>query len=512
MENKIAAIWARVSTKAQNELSLDGQVERAQCKLVEEGYVVPLDFIFKVDWTSLDLDPCPEFRRLKDLIRSRKIGAIGMLDRDRLEAEGLQRLVFLSDCKEKEVVPIVCQGPPFLDGDEGQLLELALAIGKKKAVERAQSGARQGLLDRVIKKQLPPTMRAAYGGKWQNGRFIADSNYGNAILIWTLFLDRWDIKRIGKELYRRGVPSPKGKPNWSPSSIREILKNPVYAGHVAALKYERVEPRQRWKNTYGKTSVRLKPMEEWRWLDGLVDCPIVTWDQFLAVQERLKLNKLNARRNAKRDYLLRGLIQCQLCHNRHYYGIQRTRQVPAYVCSAAWSQTYGKRCQSKPLICSEIESGVKTKVRSFLENPDVYLDEVERRAGLTQYTIDYIEQSIRDLDKQYGVTIEDERRAMRLLTQEAFKQEQALLKARRSWLREEMGRQEMKLNNLRQFTAKKEMVEQMRVCLRSNLEQASNEDWRRILEALGTKVLAFGDGTWDVEVNIPTMPIENKTP
>jgi hypothetical protein len=62
------------------------------------------------------------------------------------------------------------------------------------------------------------------------------------------------------------------------------------------------------------------------------------------------------------------------------------------------------------------------------------------------------------------------------------------------------------------------MIEQMRENLQANLNQASNEDWRFILECLGIKIMAFGDGTWDIEINIPVTQtdeipnlIENKT-
>ncbi len=503
MDNRIAAVWARVSTKGQSELSPDGQAERVKAKLEGLGYIVPPHYVFKVDWTSLDLDPCPEFRELKTLISQKKIDAVGMLDRDRLEAEGLQRLMFLADCRENGVQPVVYQGPPFLEGDEGQVVELVLSIGKKKSVERAQLGARQGLFDRATKKALPPTTRKVYGMKWGNGKFVPDEDYGSAGLIWRLGLQGCKLKSIGKELLGRGISSPRGKSTWAPSSIRSILTNPVYAGRIATLKYERVEPKERRGSTYGKTSARLKSQEEWHWLEGLVESPIVTWDEYVAVQERLKLNKLGASRNAKRNYLLRGLIECQLCR-RHYYGVQRTRQLPAYVCSASWAQTYGQKCQAKPLPCSDIESEVKEKIRSFLKSPDVYLTEADRRAELTNHTIGNIEQNIRDLEGQYQQTIEDERRSLKLLTDEAFSQEQTLIKAKRTWLTDEIARQKAKLAQLHQLAINRHMVETMRQRLHTNLDQASNEDWRRILEALGARILAFGDGTWDIEINIPT--------
>ena len=69
------------------------------------------------------------------------------LDRDRLQAQGLQRLIFLSECRDRGVPIITVQGAPMLEGGEGQLVELALALGKERSVLRAQQGARDGLRD-----------------------------------------------------------------------------------------------------------------------------------------------------------------------------------------------------------------------------------------------------------------------------------------------------------------------------------------------------------------------------
>ena len=467
----IAAIWARVSGKSQTELSPEGQVERVKAKLESLGYSAK--YVFKVVWSSLDLEPCPEFQELRSLITSKKINAVGFLDRDRLEAVGLQRLTFLSDCRENGVEPIVYQGPAFISEPEGQLVELALAIGKERSVKRAQSGAKQGLRDRALLKGLPPTMKSVCGMKWENLKLVPDENYGNACEIWRMALQGRKIKQIGRELLDRVIPTPTGKPTWSPSSIRAILTNPVYAGRIGTLKYERVEPRHRRKETYGKTSLRLKPVEEWHWLEGFVTHPIVTWGQFLFIQERLKLNRLYASRNAKRNFLLRGLIKCQLCHSdRHYYGVERTGQEAAYVCSAAWAQTYGKKCQAKPLPCAQIETEVKANIRSFIESPGIYLPEINRRNQLIDKTIADIERAIKDLEKEKNETIYHEQRAFRLLSDEAFEQEQPLIKARRIYLTEQIEREKVKLANHQRFAVTKEQVEQMR-------QRLQNKPWRK---------------------------------
>ena len=512
---KIAAIWARVSTQGQQDLSLDGQVERVKGKLEDMGYI--LQHVFKVVWTSTNLRPCPEFQELRRLIRTRQIQAVGMLDRDRIEANGLQRLNFLADCKENGVEPVVYQGAPFLEGAEGQLVELALALAKEKQVERAQSGAKQGLSDRVRLKGLPPTTKKAYGYTW-SGKFIPDDNYGNARLIWELALSGLKLDQISRELFSRGIATLTGKVFWQVTTLRKVLQNPIYAGRVAALKYERVEPKNRRKNTFGKTSSRLKPMEEWHFLDNLVEQFIVSWEQFLAVQERLKLNKQYASRNAHHYFLLRGLIQCQECYaqgaDRHYYGLGRDK---VYICSAKIGKIFGGKCKSNPIPCQKIEDDVKAQVRSFLENPDVWAKEADNRLG--NDTIADIEQQIRDNEKQYQKTIVDEREAFKKLTPEAFEQEQALLKARRAWLKGENERLQAKLSNLKRYSLKREKIEHMKECLQANLDRATNEDWRFILEALGAKILAFGDGSWDIEVNIPVAEtsethgsIVNKTP
>ena len=513
MENKIAAIWARVSSKGQAELSPEGQVERVRSKLEGLGYIVPPDFIFKVVWSSLDLEPCPEFQELRRLIRGKNIKAVGFLDRDRIEAIGLQRLIFLSECKDNGVEPVVCQGPPFISEPEGQLVEMALAIGKERSVRRAQTGAKDGLRDRVYQKGLPPTKAQVYGMKWHNGKYVPDNNYSHASLIFNLWFQHCNLDYIGKELLMHGIPTSRGKIVWQSSSISTILKNPIYAGRVATLKYEKVEPKKRRKKASGKTSSRLLPESKWHYLDGLVEKPIITWDQHLAIKERLGLNKLYASRNARHHYLLRGCIECQLC-NRHYFGVQPTSGRAKYYCNKHWAVSYGEKCTAKSLDKEEIEYDVKEKIRDFLTNPEVYLKEIRSRLALQENTKEDIEQIIRKLEKQYQDTVYDERIMARKLSEEAYKQEKKLILVRRDWLSEEMDRQRTKLETLEKCRLNQTMVKHMKGRLEHNLERATDEDWRYIIEALGTKILAFGNGNWDIEISIPVLEpqIENRTP
>ena len=102
-ELRTAAIFCRVSTRDQGELSLDSQELAVQRVLTKQGFHCPSHYVVKVDWTSLDLMSCPQFQELRRWIATGEVTAVGVLDRDRLQAQGLQRLVFLAECQEHVV-------------------------------------------------------------------------------------------------------------------------------------------------------------------------------------------------------------------------------------------------------------------------------------------------------------------------------------------------------------------------------------------------------------------------
>lgn len=514
---KTAAIWARVSSIGQAELSPDGQIERVKTKLDEMGYFVLPDNIIKTVWTSTDLRPCPEFQKLLSLIHNHKIQAVGMLDRDRIEASGLQRLNFLAECKENGVTPIVYQGVSFLEGGEGQLVELALALAKEKQVQRAQSGAKQGLADRARLKNKPPTIAKIYGMNGTDGIYRPDTNYENACLIFRLWFEHEKLDTVAQELHKQGIATPRGNVLWTSSSLSNILKNPIYTGKIATLKYERRLPKNRFRDTFGKTTAKLKPESEWHWLpNNLVEKPIITWSEHEAIIDKLKANALRASRNAKHDYLLRGHIMCMLDGHR-YFAVSRkdSNDKPKYYCNKHYAYTGPDKCQSVPLDMNALDFTVKQKIKAFLLDPSVSDLKLKEYADVESTSIESIENEIKEHQKQYQDTISAEVRYADMLTPEAFQSKQSLLKAQRAWLIEEINRKQNEIEKLKTITVKKDMVDSLRERLKTNLENATDEDWRIILDTLDVKVLAFGDGTWDIEISYndvePNTQIAYKT-
>ena len=500
---RIGAIWARISTEPQQ--SLDSQVARAKAELENRSYFVPHERILKVDWTSLDLFHCPQFQELRRWILNREVQALGILDRDRLNAIGLQRLIFLSECKEHGVELVICQGPPILDEPEGQLVELALAIGKERQVLRAQQGSKDALRERATIKGLPTTCQAPYGYDWDEShtRLIANNNWENRALIISLFLKGATLKGTLKELHQRGIPSPKGRSWWVEPTISLILKDTVDFGEYRALRRESVEPQQRRGNTYGKSSSKHLPGIP---LPNIVtEKPIITKAQHDWILDRLEQNRLNARRNGKRNYLLKGMIHYE-GDNLGYYGRD--------IRGKSWAYRYSPRGQRngnpRPYLPGrKLETLVETRAREILASNDVLECEFGWRQGVIQETITRLRDELRRLERKWNdnSSAESELVGLRIrgkVSDEAYDKQRTLLSAERQWIVEEGERIREQLARLNQESVSVVSLERLRGQLEQKLASTEFADRRFILEALGTKIIVTTQGSVEIEFAIPS--------
>lgn len=517
---KPAAILARISTLGQGEPSLDSQVTAARAVLEAQGYTVAPEHAIKIDWTSLDLMACPPFQQLRRWIVNGEIKAVGMLDRDRLQAQGLQRLVFMSECKENNVQVIVAQGVPLMDGPEGQLVELALALGKEKSVLRAQEGSKLGLRDRALLRGLPTSGKAPYGFKFRYREADGTSTpvalepdpstYHIAVRIWRMAQDGVSMRRIALDLAQAGILAPKGGKLWNPSTIHRILGNPAYAGRYAALRQEMISPQNRRKvGSYGKSSSRQLPRDNWHFLtDFPVESPIVSWTEWGLVQQQLERNRANATRNGTRFYLIRGMLFCSEDGRRLCGHGLKGRESYVYECPGRRSRVGVPRCGCPRVSGSRVESQVWEEISGFLSDPETFMAELNRhRQSGTDQRIDRkakvgaLEGKLADVVRR-----ESELANLRIrgaLSDEALDQSAALLRAERSHYLDEVERQKAAIATVEHTQAAIDSMAALtgRIC--SRLGSASPEERRWVLEALDTKVMVSEDGDLDISIGVP---------
>ena len=496
MENKgIAAIWARVSTHDQRELSLDSQVSAVRRILVERGYEVPDWAVLKVEWTSTDLLACPAFQSLLAWVDAGRVNALGALDRDRFQAQGLQRLLFLSECQERGVQVITAQGVPMLEGGEGQLVELALALGKERSVWRAQQGARDGLRDRALLKGLPTTNKAPCGYRWGAGKFSKDPGTSHATeRIWNMALEGTPLDRIARTLTEAGIPSPTGKPRWNASTLAKILTNPIYRGDYYALRTQSALPSERRGNTYGKSSRRQRDPSDWVLLPDLVAEAYVSHEDFALVQERMARNKAQGG-TVRQQYLLRGTVRCEGCGRPWRGKIERYKGAVKhrYICSGTDRARPGRLCTAPSMNGQKLEKRIWQRVVEFLTTPEVFLAAAKERTGNTQSALEMAQMAIKRLEGRIKELDTADARAFGayargITSEQTYARTAAELKGERAWLGEDLVSQKRVIAESHRLAANAVNVQKMYPFLVERIEKAEFEDMRFVLECLDAQV------------------------
>jgi hypothetical protein len=151
-----------------------------------------------------------------------------------------------------------------------------------------------------------------------------------------------------------------------------MLHHPIYAG---AYSYGRhpVDPRRKipGRRRSGRTTA---PMESWEVLRKDELPAYITWERFLANQERLQQNRARfASKGAVRkgDALLGGLLSCRRCGGRLVVGYSGTKNRPRYKCMRDFLRYGLEKCQSLSAI--PLDSLVSGLIFQVLEPATVEL-------------------------------------------------------------------------------------------------------------------------------------------
>jgi DNA invertase Pin-like site-specific DNA recombinase len=138
-----------------------------------------------------------------------------------------------------------------------------------------------------------------------------------------------------------------GELEWrppTPNGIRGFLRHPIYAGAYAYGLHR-----------HGKKNPATGRTEGGRWFVPPEEIPVllrdrlpayISWDQYLANQERLKQNRaLHDRQGAPKRgaALLQGLVVCSKCGHRMSTRY-KARQRPAYFCNEYWRSDLQECC------------------------------------------------------------------------------------------------------------------------------------------------------------------------
>jgi site-specific DNA recombinase len=169
--------------------------------------------------------------------------------------------------------------------------------------------------------------------------------------------------RDGREV-ERGKRKQATANHWSPGRVRNMLVSSTYRG----------------VHEYGKRSKRERELIV-RDVPAIVDAAL--WQR---AQDTLSKNARFAKRNRRREYLLRGLMKCGCCGltyignaNKGAGGQERLY----YKCNGKHSRgrqlPYSHACPSKSIPALEIETAIWKDVEHFLRNPGAVLAQLSEQ-------------------------------------------------------------------------------------------------------------------------------------
>lgn len=320
---KKAVIYARVSTDEQAEhgTSLQSQLETCRDYAEENNLDVIEEFLD--DYTGTTLDQ-PGLNELQDALDKEKAGAVIVLNTDRLSRNFHNSVHLITIWADKEIEL------HFTDSGKEKISSNSMILGAVKQILAHEEintlvrRSRNGKINKIRIKGKPVLVGPVpYGYRKEGGGYNAE---------YKIYEPEAEIVRIMFKLYLSGngrckplslrgianflkeskISTPASRPNyqaqrWRASTIRDILKNELYNGVYCYGKTRAIR-----KGYQQKGTITPQPKEQWMRLD-LPHLSIVDSNIWEAAQTRLEYNKRFKGKTTPKKFLLSGHFTCAYC-------------------------------------------------------------------------------------------------------------------------------------------------------------------------------------------------------
>ncbi len=479
----------RVSTSKQLEgTSPEKQLEGIRALANEQDFSIAEEHTWIVA-ESGSLRDRTGFHQARQAAASGELSRVYVYSVDRLGRNLLEMLLFLRDLQD---LGLECweaeKRRPLLWDDF--ILQIEGAVAGKERQE-------------ILKRTQDGLVRAIRAGKYSGG-IIAygyrlnpvtkqleideeEAAVVRLIFEWTTD-ERISTLKIAERLNAMGVPTRYAKDGrkvrragkrsaehtagiWRAGRVRNMLRNPAYVGE--------------WE--YGRRTKKRRPSDR---IKGYCP-PIVSEVTFRTASEVLRANLRFSDRNARRSYLLRGLIRCANCGRTYTGRFYETKagDVIFYECNgrAMWRHLGVSRCQSKKLRAADIEVVVWEDIKAFVKDPDVAIEQLRAKLGPQH---EALAAQLQDAEERIRDCRRRERNALRIATESREADPQALDEVlgeiRRALAALEPYRASLEARRARGEGLEQELfgVATRLAALQRRIDRATFEEKRRAVEAL----------------------------
>lgn len=223
----VCGLYMRVSTEdqAREGFSLPEQKERLEAYCKFKGFVIK-DYYTDAGISAKTGNYRPEFERLKEDIKSKKINTIIALKQDRIT-----RSIF----DWEELMKFLEENDAYLDcvnddinttNANGKMVSRILMSVSQQEIERTSERTKVGLAGAIKQGHIPH--QAPLGYKHENKKLVIDHLTKDVVIrIFELYHKGMSYQKISTLFNKEQVL---GKTNWRDSSIVAILENEIYKG------------------------------------------------------------------------------------------------------------------------------------------------------------------------------------------------------------------------------------------------------------------------------------------
>lgn len=288
MSSKVAALYVRVSTEDQAELSPDAQKRLLLDYAKKNDIIVPGDFVFTESVSGRHAQKRPEFQKMIAMAKqpSHPIDAILVWKFSRFARNQEESIVYKSMLK-KDQVDVISVSEPLVDGPFGTLIERIIEWMDEYYSIRLSGEVLRGMKEKALQNGYQTSPCLGYAAVGHGKPFVInEAEYAIVSYVMDLYdnqnLDETAIARRCNDL---GYKTRRGNP-FERRTIDRILQNPFYCGvvrwngvefegtHEIRLSKERYEKRQKLI-TARKRPIKSRNVSACKhWLSGLLKCSV----------------------------------------------------------------------------------------------------------------------------------------------------------------------------------------------------------------------------------------------
>ena len=285
---KTGALYIRVSTEDQAELSPDAQKRLLLDYAKKNDIIVSKDFIFSESVSGRHVQKRPEFQRMIATAKqpSHPIDVILVWKFSRFARNQEESIVYKSMLK-KDRVDVVSVSEPLIEGPFGSLIERIIEWMDEYYSIRLSGEVLRGMKEKALQHGYQSTPCLGYDAVGHGKPFVInEAEYAMVSYIMDLYDNQnMDETAIARRCNDLGYRTKRGNP-FERRTVDRILENPFYCGtviwngvefegaHEVRLSRERFEKRQELIASR-KRPIKARNVSTCKhWLSGLIKCSI----------------------------------------------------------------------------------------------------------------------------------------------------------------------------------------------------------------------------------------------